>query len=186
MASITCPVCDLTYVPDVPADLAQHSERHAKVWSALHPQSDPSFLQAASETQGRPIFVCCASEQWKNKAVHGCSLAFACEMPQGAVAWPPNGDLPLTCQAYLFADDTHTIPIGAVAGACGFREVEYRDAPPIWRLEWIWLVPGVRRRGILTRQWEWLKSHHGEFDLVAVSDAMKSFCRKIGIRAYGL
>lgn len=177
--SLTCAFCGLTYMPDEPADLAQHADRHARILAAKEPLPDTNFIRELERTGGRPVFVCCVSPDWMHEETHNRSMAFANEVPSGVTAWPLNGrSMPITCQCYLLADDTETLPAGAIAGACGFREVEYTDAPKGWRLEWIWLCPAVRRKGILHRQWDWFRERYGAFDFWAGTEAMKGFARK--------
>ena len=101
------------------------------------------------------------------------------EVPGGITAWPRNGNImPAECHCYLFADDTQTLPSGAVAGACGFRYIKYTDGSSGRRLEWIWLCPAARRKGILERQWARLREENGNFDFEPVIEAMKCFAKK--------
>jgi hypothetical protein len=177
--SVICPLCGLTYVPDWEPDQKQHAERHAKILEATNPAPDARFAREIARQGGRPLFVCCVSPDWMHEATHNRSVAFANEVPGGITAWPRNGNImPVECHCYLFADDTQTLPSGAVAGACGFRYIKYNDGSSGRRLEWIWLCPAVRRKGILERQWAWLREENGNFDFEPVTEAMKCFAKK--------
>jgi zinc-finger of acetyl-transferase ESCO len=177
--SITCRLCGLTYMPDEEADQKQHRERHARVSEAMYPDPDARFAKQIVRTDGRPLFVCCRSPDWVHEATHNRSLAFANEVPCGVTAWPRDGTImPVECHCYLFADDTQTLPFGAIAGACGFSDGKYADGSPGRLLEWIWLCPAVRRKGVLARQWAWLKEENGNFGFQPVTEAMQRFAIK--------
>jgi hypothetical protein len=177
--SITCPLCGLTYVPDWEPDQKQHAERHARILEAINPNPDVRFVKEVARTGGRPLFVCCLSPDWVHEATHNRSLAFANEVPEGKTAWPRDGSImPVECHCYLFADDTETLPSGAIAGACGFNHINYSDGTSGKWLEWIWLCPTVRRKGILERQWAWLRQENGDFGFQPVTKAMEGFARK--------
>jgi hypothetical protein len=67
----------------------------------------------------------------------------------------------------------------AIVGACAFRWREYRDAPAGWAMQWVWLTPKARRRGILARHWPEFRRRFGDFRLEPpLSEAMEEFARK--------
>jgi hypothetical protein len=68
----------------------------------------------------------------------------------------------------------------AWVGACAFRETSGAGSgtAALWLLEWIWLHPYVRRRGLLTRAWPSLSQTHGDFLLLdPLSDTMRKFAK---------
>jgi hypothetical protein len=83
-----------------------------------------------------------------------------------------------TCTAYLL---TSTGSAPAVwAGACCFRSHDYVDAGAnIQTLDWVWIHPYLRRKGLLARHWPTFRANHGDFAVKpAVSEAMVQFLRK--------
>lgn len=72
-----------------------------------------------------------------------------------------------------------------IGGGC-FRKREWKDLPNAWAMQWIWLHPYFRRKGILTRAWPVFTAMFGPFDVEEpVSNAMDHFlagkphvCRK--------
>jgi zinc-finger of acetyl-transferase ESCO len=180
VASETCALCGLTYMPDNEADRVAHARRHGLILRAHNPEPEEKFLHSLLKSNGRPLFVCCASPMWMHEAVYIRSFAFAVEVPGGKIAWPEDGrTMPIECHAYLFGDDTETLPKGAIAGAGGFRSVPLENGLSRSRFEWMWLCPAVRRKGILSRQWEWLKRQNGDFDFDPITEAMQKFSQKL-------
>lgn len=77
---------------------------------------------------------------------------------------------------FLFPDDSGIFPTGTIVGACAFRRRE-----DYWALQWMWLAPKVRRRGILARRWPMFLERFGDFVVEApLSNAMKAFVRQHG------
>lgn len=70
---------------------------------------------------------------------------------------------------------------GMWVGACEFREAMYpRIVTPVqWVLDWVWIHPLMRRRGLLTQAWPSLEDRHGEFLIYGrMSQAMDQFLDK--------
>jgi hypothetical protein len=79
-------------------------------------------------------------------------------------------------------DDTGVFGHGAIVGACAFRWREYRDYPSCWAMQWVWIAPKVRRRGILSRRWGAFRTRFGKFVLEPpLSKAMQAFAAKHGV-----
>ena len=75
--------------------------------------------------------------------------------------------------AYLIANQDFYRPRMWV-GACCFRERSSGNA-----LQWIWIHPFWRNRGILKASWPALREHHGNFAVEGpLSPAMESFLLK--------
>jgi hypothetical protein len=65
-------------------------------------------------------------------------------------------------------------------GACCFRWREWTNAPHSWALQWAWLHPDFRRRGLLTAAWPAFRTEFGDFHVERpLSEAMQAFLRKI-------
>jgi hypothetical protein len=108
------------------------------------------------------------------------AFAFKREFHYDFPQWHPDGEYGDDVRGVLFIDDTATFGAGAIVGACCFR-LRARRGPPCWELDWIWLAPPARRKGILTRAWPGLVKCFGQFDLCPpVSEAMQAFIRKTG------
>ena len=61
-------------------------------------------------------------------------------------------------------------------GACCFRK---REDGCMW-LQWIWIHPFFRRRGLLSAAWPKFKAAHGDFGLeTPLSDAMQAFAKSM-------
>lgn len=81
--------------------------------------------------------------------------------------------------AYLFANEMRHIPRVWV-GACCFRTRTFKDLEkPYEALQWIWIHPYYRNRGILLKSWSTLRKNHGDFFAEPpVSPAMRAFLIK--------
>lgn len=82
--------------------------------------------------------------------------------------------------AYLFSNEPNCIPRVWV-GACCFRWREYQDVGPRWAMQWMWLHPYYRGKGILSGVWDEFHELHGNFYCEPpFSLAMEAFLRKQG------
>ena len=64
-------------------------------------------------------------------------------------------------------------------GACGFRWVEWTDAPPCWSFQWAWFHPYFRARGNLSKAWPSFVQKYGRFHVqYPVSGAMEKFLER--------
>lgn len=82
--------------------------------------------------------------------------------------------------AYLFTSEPNCFP-RMWAGACCFRWREYKEMDPRWAVQWIWLHPYYRSKGILGRAWERFHELHGNFICEPpLSPAMEAFLKKRG------
>ena len=77
-------------------------------------------------------------------------------------------------RGFLFNDDTGTFGNGAVVGACAFR---WRGTE--WGLQFIWITPKARRKGVLSRRWGRFREQFGEFVIEPpLSASMEAFAEK--------
>jgi len=87
-------------------------------------------------------------------------------------------------RAYLFANGPNESP-RVLVGACCFRFRDFKDAEPRWVLQWAWLHPYSRGRGILSAAWDGFHGTFGNFlPEPPYSPAMKAFLRKRGLCVY--
>ncbi|MGH6627030.1 MAG: hypothetical protein ACRECD_10905 [Burkholderiaceae bacterium] len=87
----------------------------------------------------------------------------------------PDGD---GYSAYLFGCG------GVWVGACCFCDMAHAGiATPVpWMLEWVWIHPFCRRKGLLSKAWPQFEREHGEFLIQApLSLAMERFLEKRGV-----
>jgi hypothetical protein len=88
-----------------------------------------------------------------------------------AFLWPH----PEVCQSgfKLLGCDDFLLPM---MGACCFRWWEWKDAPAGWVLQWIWMHPFCRGRGMLSKTWPKFREEFGDFFTdPPLSDAMEAF-----------
>jgi ribosomal protein S18 acetylase RimI-like enzyme len=84
-------------------------------------------------------------------------------------------------RGFLFNDDSGVFGHGAIVGACA-RWREHTDHPPCWAMQWIWIAPKARRRGILSRRWDAFRARFGKFVIEPpLSEAMQAFAAKHGV-----
>lgn len=69
-----------------------------------------------------------------------------------------------TSFAYDLLEEDEPTPYRLYGGGL-FRWQEREDSEPNWELDWIWLHPFFRHRGILTKNWPILLREFGKFDI---------------------
>ena len=95
------------------------------------------------------------------KEVEHLAYYFRGEFRYDFVQFGANDDTEYT--AYLFANERRRHPRVWV-GACCFRTRNPKDIGfPFQALQWIWIHPYFRSRGLLTTHWPTLKKNHGDF-----------------------
>jgi hypothetical protein len=113
------------------------------------------------------------------QAVYRIAKMFRREMGFDFVQYGHNGnETDEDCVAWLFfPGDCEYLTAGRVH-ACGAACFRLRE--DVWAMQWVWLYPLVRRKGILSGVWDFLKLQHGDFTIEEpLSDAMTSFCQKL-------
>lgn len=76
-------------------------------------------------------------------------------------------------------------PDGIQIGGIAFRYRQYTGAPPGWAMQWAWLQPAFRRRGIVTAIWPSLENSMGAFCVEPpLSHAMSGLLNKMGRSSY--
>lgn len=88
-------------------------------------------------------------------------------------------------QGFIFTESTFDTmteedietPTRLLGGGC-FRNRNFKDGP-VWVLDWVWIHPFMRNKGLLTKHWGYFKSHFGEFHVEPpYSKAMEYFLKK--------
>jgi hypothetical protein len=144
---------------------------------------DLSEVPAAFVDQpNEPVAVRSKSPSKLRKAVERFAIYFRREFHYDFVQFSakekPGDDEPYA--AYLFASERNSYPRLWV-GACCFRWREYDDVEPRWVVQWMWLHPYFRGKGILGHAWDKFHEVHGNFYCEPpLSRAMEAFLRKRG------
>lgn len=167
-----CPECGLKWWKGDPESSRMHRRDHKREMAVRNPAPD-SRLLAALDGEANPEEVLPDSPQWKHDLVYEHAWRFRREFGYDFVQWmrKKRDD---EAVAFVFADDTGTFGRGAPVGACAFRL-----RGEVWTLDWIWIIPAARRKGILQRRWPAFRERFGEFALeYPISDAMREFAMK--------
>lgn len=173
-----CPACGFKYLKGDPDSGADHRLEHRLRMRSLAP--GPHLRASAAEAAGWTGAVDASSPRWMQKEMYWRATAFKREFHYDFVQWHPDGEHDDDVRGLPFVDDTAIFGAGAIVGACCFR-TRARKGHPCWELDWIWLAPPARRKGILTQAWDGLVRCFGQFDLCPpVSGAMQAFLRKVG------
>lgn len=164
-----CPDCGFTWMRGDTESSHAHRGFHKDEMRIRAPAPHPDLL-AALDDDASPEEVLPYSPQWKHDLVYAYAFRFRREFGYDFVQWHrtkrDDGAV-----AYVFADDTGRFGRGAPVGGCAFR---LRGS--VWTLDWIWVIPALRRQGVLSRRWERFRQRFGEFQLEhPLSDAMKAF-----------
>jgi hypothetical protein len=99
------------------------------------------------------VHVTVLSPGWLQQELYLRAVRFQRDFKYDFPQWSPYGDEEPDAHGFLFNDDTGTFGNGAIAGACVFRWREIKDAPAGWVMDWAWIAPAARRKGILQRRW---------------------------------
>ena len=168
-----CDVCGWEWYRGDPESSAMHRKEHATRLRYLDPKPHPRFDESV---QGRHYLclVTTESPRWMHKEIYLRASAFKRELKYDFVQWEsPRGDTDPYVQGCLFVN-----PDSILVGACALRWREH-DERFFWGLQWIWISPDYRRRGILTRHWSELRESYGDFLVEGpVSEEMIGFLKK--------
>lgn len=167
-----CLDCEFTWFRGDTESSHAHRSFHKDEMKIRAPQPHADLL-AALDAEASPEEVLPESPQWKHDLVYAFARRFRREFRYDFVQWHPtkrdDGAV-----AFVFADDTGRFGRGTPVGGCAFR---LRGS--VWTLDWIWVIPAMRRQGVLSRRWERFRQHFGEFGLeYPLSDAMKAFAAR--------
>ena len=143
------------------------------VWRRVdEPKPDEKFLDLLASAED-PELVRIGSPFWMHRRMFDIARRFKREFGYDFIQWgKPDRDP--KAHGFLFNDDTGTFGNGAIIGGCAFR---WRDDH--WGLQFIWIAPKARRKGVLSRRWERFREQFGEFEIEPpLSEAMKTFAEK--------
>jgi hypothetical protein len=170
---VKCPICGLHYVPSIPDDRRVHRSRHAEWLKPRRPKPDPRFADGAD------VVVDEMSPKRLHKLVYERARALQrdeeYDIPQWGKDRAPRGRGERIHAILLIEEST---PVGAV----GFEYVTWTNTPPGWHLNFAWIAPPWRRKGVMSRRWpQWL-AIYGEFTLEQpFSEALANFLAKHGL-----
>lgn len=173
MSTRTCPHCRLTYAPEFEEDRRLHRSHHRRIVGmkkqAYEPKPIKSFLICLQQEEF-PEHVTWLSPRWKHRQMYLRARAFRNEFGYDFIQWADGIEKDENAHGFLFHED------GVIIGACAFRR--RRDH---WGMQWIWLAPQARRKGILTKWWPRFVKMFGNFDVEQpLSEAMTAFVKKMG------
>ena len=117
-----------------------------------------------------------------HRAVYKIAFFLAKEFHWNIMYGWDNKDDPEKHTAFIFIHPEAAFSRGfkvPVIGAACFRWREYVDHDHTWILNWIWLHPYFRRKGILQKHWNFFHEKFGDFHFeYPYSNAMKNFLVK--------
>ena len=172
-----CDYCGMEYLRGDPEENLSHRSYHARVARVLDPRPQRKFLDAL-ENDPEAELVHAGSPMWKHHEIYERARQFKREMRFDFIQWggATDRDTDPQVHGFLIPDTSGTFPAGTIVGACAFRWKRER-----WCLDWIWLAPGVRRKGILAQRWARFLDRFGDFSIEApVSEAMQLFLQRYG------
>lgn len=175
-----CDYCGMDYMRGDPEDSLAHRSYHAKTKRVLDPWPKREFVEALAIDPDAEL-VRARSPIWKHREMFARARQFKREMHFDFIQWGHHTqrDTDPLVHGFLLADTTGTLPLGTIVGACCFR---WRDEH--WSLSWIWIIPKMRRKGIVGQRWQGFIERFGDFEIEApVSEAMQSFLVRRGTPA---
>ncbi|WP_139092995.1 hypothetical protein [Pseudomonas sp. AU11447] len=174
---ITCEYCGFFYLKgDLESSLLHRSE-HARLKRILEPKPLSQFAKRLLH-HPTPEQVNENSPLWMQHEVRERAIRFKREFRYDFLQWNGSSTKKVTSNVhgYLFSDHTGTFPPGTIIGACAF--VKRQGG---WSLDWIWVIPSMRRRGVLLERWHAFLERYGDFDIEhPLSAAMEAFTYKHG------
>ncbi len=177
-ASLQCPVCGFSYVPTLAQDRKAHRRWHAEHLRPRQPKPDQRLKAEDMRVDRR-------SPRWLHRLVYERARALQRGQGYDFAQWSEDGGDPEDTatrrdyHAWLLIELAADGPIAI--GAAAFNWILWRNMPPCWRLDFVWIAEGWRRRGALSRRWPIWRAAYGDFVLESpLSDAMRSFVDKQG------
>lgn len=173
----TCPVCGVFYVQNLREDQIAHGKYHARAMAVLNPKPS-SKIAIALERGEDPTVVVASSPRWMHRAMFDRAYRLSREQNYRTL-WDESGRVGSDVVGHLLLDDTGMFGPTTIAGAAGFRYAVWTDPQPRWILEWVWIMPKLRSRGILSRAWPAFRQRYGEFPVERpLTAAMERFVDK--------
>lgn len=171
-----CPHCKYTWYRGDPDSSAAHRRQHKRRMAVLDPKPHQLMLEAM-KTEPEPELVTSASPPWKHQEMYDRALKFKREEGYDFVQWQSRkGEEDSKVRGFLLTESD-----GTIVGAIAFRWREWTDAPASWGLQFVWIAPPFRRKGILSRRWKMFRERFGNFVVEGpVSDSMSNFLKRSG------
>lgn len=163
-----CDLCGLTYVEENPDDEELHAARHAKFLEPISPKASLA-LKAQLEKDPDATWVDYRSPTWLREEVYWRAKVFQREFGYDLPQWEIKGHHDPSAIGFVFHDLDFRI-----VGACCFRPNSSQGKEI--RLDWVWICPSMRRRGLVSSQWESFRRRFGVFLIEGpISKAMSNF-----------
>lgn len=164
-----CPICNLTYVRELPEDRRFHRSFHRNVVEVFEPRPNAG-MASLYRKHGQFIPVREYSARSLRRRLANISRVFKREFGCDFTMYSEEGD---PGHGFLITDRD-----GRALGGGTIRMREYSNAPSHWALYWIWVAPSFRREGLLKATWEMAKaSYNGiEPDPPFSREAAMFFC----------
>lgn len=173
----TCEYCGFVYLKGDLESSLSHRTEHARLKRILEPRPLSQFTKRL-QRHPTPELVNEDSPFWMQQEVRERAIRFKREFRYDFLQWNGSSTKKVTpnVHGYLFADQSRTFPPGTIIGACAFVNRE-----GTWSLDWIWVIPSMRRHGVLLSRWSTFLERYGDFDIEhPLSEAMESFVRRHG------
>lgn len=171
----TCKECGYQWMKGDPEEGKAHRETHSRRMNVLEPQPSEN-MELAFRTENNPELINHMSPNWKHDEILDRAFAFKREMGFDFVQWSKSdGELAAgKVFGYLLTNEDKTI-----VGAASFRNREYDSEGAFWELDWVWIAPKYRKKGILKSRWPLFREHFGDFYVShPISDEMKRLLSK--------
>lgn len=174
-----CAMCGVEWYRGDPDSSALHRRQHKERLTYLEPKPVPRFVSSLAESRDEGELVLSESASWKHREIYQRALAFRRKFAFDFVQWgSPKGDDDPSVHGFLFAG-----PGDVIAGACAFRLREY-EGRTWWGLQWVWVAPNFRRKGLLSSRWAMFRERFGNYHIeTPLSKGMQSFLSKHDISA---
>jgi hypothetical protein len=158
-STITAPLVFSRHDPD---------DERAEHYAALE-RLESAGLQPERFKMLEPVTAC--SDALHRRAVWTLAGYVSWELHLDGVPYPYAGEkVPIHLRAYLWVDR------GAAVGACCFLPFAPKSDDGQWSLEWVWMHPYARRKGLLLSAWPFFRERFGEFVIQPpLSSAMRGF-----------
>ena len=147
----TCPVCNLTYAREEPADHRLHRAFHRDVVDVFEPKTSITLAKLHKQ-HGQFVPVRWDSARAVRRRLVNISRVFRKEFGAGFTMYEENND---PGHGFLIAE-----PDGRAVGGFVVRWIEYSNAPACWTLCWVWVAPSHRRRGLMNAAWLMVKQNY--------------------------
>lgn len=175
---IECEECGDGYFADVPEERKAHEKFHNELMKAVVPRFNPKFLKLV-ETHGDLVPVYWNSPTWLQRELEHRARRVKWGHYLLDFSWHSDRSENKQAHGFLFNDDTGGFRSGTCVGGCVVRWRHLDSGPKRWWLEWAYVAPCVRRRGIFSRRWTTLANEFEALEIPEITlHAMKELWEK--------